>query len=761
MKKDRIYTWRAIENFDAIGNIWSGFKIPGTNYRIFVCTCKELINSLNKIEDYTGEFRALYNNAMTYLLVGIGKNKNKIYVGESRGSTDIHGLKRIKNHIGNDCGDSYKDEWDIVIVITTSDNTLSKASVLYIENFLTSYFLDSNKVLTEDKQIKLLNDPSKCNDGNLQNPEELTPQLKATLELLSEKRFNIPFLNDVYNDTLTSMLMTYKMSQMAKIDKELRTKQNDDAEKLYRAYLMYDNLMSSAKDLTINGCIYNTIGKDEIVTPVKYARKINESIRDKLLNQSSLILNIYCKDGVFITDGIDLIMENAYKDKNKSTEELRKLLDDSIVRFFAICSNHNSCSTTYYKLDKCIKKHMNIIYKGNIPLTRQNYILPVVKLMPEISYLVKSYQHKDTLRRIISRKLLTNVVHDKLNTEEIDNMKFNVVIGNPPFQEDVGRTENVRNTRPIYDKFIKAGIDLLDDDGYLAMITNNTLLSNDAKADIRDMMIENGLKILVNYPKSAEVFNNVGVSACHFLVDKKNKDHEFRYEQYEDDQLTSAYETVLHKGDSIYKFKEINLIKNKLKAYKNMDSYSLGNKAYNIANDFKVGFSGKNRSTLQTFDNPDKGLVKVLYGTSKNLGYKYVRRCDVPKDIEYIDEYKVVVKEVQNKASLNGFNNSIILEPGCINAGGWSVCAHSKDKAVIENVQKYMCTDIFKICVFLYASEGMTHMNNQMYSHIPALDFTAGGSIDWSLSIDDLNNKLYSLFGVSKDEIEVIKKILD
>jgi len=48
-------------------------------------------------------------------------------------------------------------------------------------------------------------------------------------------------------------------------------------------------------------------------------------------------------------------------------------------------------------------------------------------------------------------------------------MKFDVIIGNPPYQTPVGE----RKTLPLWDKFVSKYLELLNDDGYLAVLHPN------------------------------------------------------------------------------------------------------------------------------------------------------------------------------------------------------------------------------------------------------------------------------------------------
>lgn len=65
----------------------------------------------------------------------------------------------------------------------------------------------------------------------------------------------------------------------------------------------------------------------------------------------------------------------------------------------------------------------------------------------------------------LKRRGYVNLQHKDFLSDEIE-MKFDVVIGNPPYQKQVGP----KNTEPIWDKFVEKSFDLCADKGYISLI---------------------------------------------------------------------------------------------------------------------------------------------------------------------------------------------------------------------------------------------------------------------------------------------------
>lgn len=92
---------------------------------------------------------------------------------------------------------------------------------------------------------------------------------------------------------------------------------------------------------------------------------------------------------------------------------------------------------------------------------------------------------------INKHKLIGNyVVGDFLKWET--SMKFDCIIGNPPYQ-----TETDGNSRPIWDKFVIKSFDILNEDGYLALIHPAGWRNVDGRfTDVRDLLLSKQMEYL-------------------------------------------------------------------------------------------------------------------------------------------------------------------------------------------------------------------------------------------------------------------------
>ncbi len=126
----------------------------------------------------------------------------------------------------------------------------------------------------------------------------------------------------------------------------------------------------------------------------------------------------------------------------------------------------------------------------------------------------------------LTRRRYKNLYHTDSLKEQID-MKFDVVIGNPPYQDGNRKDESNK----IYPLFIIKSLDILKDGGYLSMITPTSWFTS--TADIGKG--NSGISILNEFKKlnliylnpnsddiKREYFNGVGSTFCYFLVKNDN-----------------------------------------------------------------------------------------------------------------------------------------------------------------------------------------------------------------------------------------------
>ena len=461
---------------------------------------------------------------------------------------------------------------------------------------------------------------------------------------------------------------------------------------------------------------------DLMVTPPWIAKDMVNLLPDEVWNKDSTFLDPACKSGIFLHEIYLKLMDTPamIQEFPDNAERRKHILQNQL---YGIALNPMCQLMSTRTVYGTIQGDNNIILIDNY---------------------INIIRNKDT-------KFFKETIK-----EQFGEMKFNVVIGNPPYQED--NSQNGRQAKSLYDKFISMGIQIAN--RLLVFITNNTFLTNESKIDIRNAMINNGLSKLYNYTKSGDIFNGIGVSACIFEIDKNNKEHAFEYHRIENNKELSTYKTILHHGDIIPDSIFDISISNKCKDIHNMGEIVLGAKAFGIASNGRIGFTGRG-DFINYFIIPFDGCVTLKNKSITDIGEDvYVDRKDIPCGDSYIDMYKLTCPLVITINNFNTLNKASIMPSGYASTDGWTILGASTNENIIKNLLKYTKTAVFRINLRAFCSDGMSNITKVLMSHVPLPDLTEHSDIDWSQSIQDIDQQLYKKYNLTEEEIAYIEKTI-
>jgi hypothetical protein len=100
-------------------------------------------------------------------------------------------------------------------------------------------------------------------------------------------------------------------------------------------------------------------------------------------------------------------------------------------------------------------------------------------------------------------------------------MKFDVVVGNPPYQEKVGE----RKTEPIWNKFVIKSFELVKDNGYVSLIHPTGWRSSKGKfKNIQELLLSNKVLTLSmnDFDAGSKIFG-VGTNFDYYVIQKSNE----------------------------------------------------------------------------------------------------------------------------------------------------------------------------------------------------------------------------------------------
>lgn len=117
-----------------------GYKCRSTNIVAYYIQDK---NSILKKHEFVGDYQPLQNNYGIYFLIGDKEQNNgtqTIYIGQATTRDSELGMGRLVEHVRQTTRDSYKNEWESALYVTSTDNSWSTALIDTLEHLFIACF---------------------------------------------------------------------------------------------------------------------------------------------------------------------------------------------------------------------------------------------------------------------------------------------------------------------------------------------------------------------------------------------------------------------------------------------------------------------------------------------------------------------------------------------------------------------------------------------------------------------------------------------
>ena len=339
-----------------------------------------------------------------------------------------------------------------------------------------------------------------------------------------------------------------------------------------------------------------------------------------------------------------------------------------------------------------------------------------------------------------------------------DDMKFDVVIGNPPYQAKDGGAG--ASAKPIYNFFVEKSQEL--EPQYISMIIPTRWFSGGKGLDdFREKMLNDPhiseLHDFLNPKVLFQDTNNRG-GICFFLWNKEfNAQEEFpTIYTYKEENNPIIDHRNLKNGDSeifIRHSAAIDIIK-KIKedeSFESIEGYVSARKPFNIDGNII-------KDKEKFFETKVNARFLKCYGRGMKIGY--VNESLVTKNKDWIKKFKVFAPYANNIGTeLNDDNlNSFIGKPKEICTETYIVIGAdlNLDSKSANNLSKFLTT---KFARFLQSLAKISqHGTAKTYQYIPIQNFNLDSDIDWSKSVNEVDQRLYSKYNLTEEEIEYIEE---
>ena len=335
-------------------------------------------------------------------------------------------------------------------------------------------------------------------------------------------------------------------------------------------------------------------------------------------------------------------------------------------------------------------------------------------------------------------------------------MKFDYVIGNPPYQDET-LGDNKGFAPPVYNKFLDASYEIADK---VEMIHPARFLFNAGstpKAWNEKMLSDSHFKVLHYESDASVMFTNTEIKGgvvISYRDNNKNYGAIKVFTPYEELNSIMKKAAPANEAESLM---ETIYIQNKFdleKLYKDHPEYRA-----------VIGSEGKDKRfrnnifekvSVFTEERQNKGDIRVL-GVCKNKRvWMYIPEKYVETEYENLKNWKVLVARVNGSGNLGeALSTPVVEAPNEGYTQTFIGIGSFKVETEAQNALKYIKS---KFCRTMLGILKITQDNNRdTWRMVPLQDFTAHSDIDWSKSVAEIDRQLYRKYDLTADEIEFIE----
>lgn len=337
-------------------------------------------------------------------------------------------------------------------------------------------------------------------------------------------------------------------------------------------------------------------------------------------------------------------------------------------------------------------------------------------------------------------------------------MKFDFVIGNPPYQDET-LGDNKGFAPPVYHKFLEEAYKIANT---VEMIHPARFLFNAGstpKQWNKQMLQDPHLKVLYFEQDSNKVFSNTDIKGGVVIT------HHDNAKDYGAIGTFTAYDelnTILKKIKSKDDFSEFSTIVITRTAYRLTDKMhnehpeALGQLSNGHAYDMSTNIFERLPQIFYDENPQDEAeYIQILGRENNERVYKYVRR-DYINTVSNLDKYKIFLPKANGIGVLGETLSMPILSDPMIGATETFLSIGAfEQKAEAEAALKYIKTKFAR--VLLGVLKTTQDITPEKWKCVPLQNFTHSSDINWSVSIAEIDKQLYKKYNLSNEEINFIE----
>lgn len=649
---------------------------------------------------------------------------NCIYVLYDRGYTDVYigqAGRRSKSHksvmerLKEHESDNYKESWDMAIVFT---------SLLDGEQGWLSNTIDMLEHIfikrTQGFHLNKKNEPLK---------DDITNYIKEIV-------YNIEtYLCMLLPDIFINDLVSIKEEQVKIASKKFKLDIQDLQD--------YDGI-SLVNFTTPEPTVKNMVGRLECY---------------HTLDHKSKILDLSCKGGEFLYEVFSRLMrcKDPFLLEKNDIQRAHYILTKQL---FGIASSYNSFRAA------------NMLLYGNDEIENIHHVRNFeINLRAEFK---KGYENGV---RWLKELIFEVVFKNAFVGEDKENMKFDIIVTNPPYNDNESRGTN-NSGNAIYPYFMLAASELAD---YSSLVVPSGWMlqyPTGVTHGIIDRLRQNKhIAELHDYMNTEEVFNGVSIPSgvCYYVMDKNKTYENCKHIIHNGNgEITDISNIPLYneKAGVIFRDEYALSIMSKIEEH---GEESFGDVLAIAKDHFDDGVSimissWDDYSMLET----DKHSIKYYLKSNNrvhrdictkvecdlsNLGYGWVNKEQIPKNADNYKKHKLIVGQAFTAGSSQIMDIPYYIgNNSCCSQSYIPIFSLNDNKEECLNICKYIKTRFFRYLVSVLKIG--QHLGSRVYKLAPMQDFSDKSDIDWNEDVKGIEEQLYKKYGLSQKEIDYIGKTI-
>lgn len=529
--------------------------------------------------------------------------------------------------------------------------------------------------------------------------------------------------------------------------------------------------MTSQAAFTLKGrnpdvltCIAN-LSNDEVFTPPEFANQMLDAVAKGWAEQNSganiwadktiRFLDPFTKSGVFlreVTARLTIGLKDEIPDLNKRVDHIltKQVFGIGITKLTSLLARRSVYCSKYANGEHSIAASFSTD-AGNIWFERTEHAWDGDKCkFCGVSKV--TLDRGEAFETHAYAFIHTNDIKARIAEMFGDNMQFDVVIGNPPYQ--LNTDGHGTQARPIYHQFVEQAKAL--DPRFLCMVIPARWFSGGMGLDEfrRSMLNDDRLRVIEDYLTASDVFPGVGLKGgvCYFLWERDNPGECSVTTHYKDEQPSNAHRPLLEEGADVFiRFNEGLSILKKVVETETGQSSSLElpdeKKFMRLVS--SIGAFGL-ESTFRGKETNGKDDLKVY----RNGGIGYISRAEIDKEQHVFDKWKIFIgRAAPGTGNKDTYPHRIIStpflgEPGSISSWTYMYIGPFDKKAEAESALSYLSCRLTRLLILLHKPSQDT--TRKVYTFVPVQS--------WDRIWTDAD--LYQRYALTDDEISFVEKIV-